>query len=402
MRLAIEGIATTQSALTINLPESTSKNFAYVAKQALLLARGGTAGNQVIVNVPVIPANTLRGRIRRIIADIVEARIIAMNQHLSLQSYSALRTGGMLLKNESKAFDVARFRQYVDHVVLGLLGGGPDMRPSRYIVRPGVPVSEVTRRCGLVPDMLLTSEVDIFATNSNDDNDDEADDDAPQDKKKRIGGIIGRTHAVRGDDVADMRDPAAERVVENYDSAVLEYNKELAENRKKRSASKDAESTKDTNGDADRAATQSQRMPYGYEYVVPGVPFFVKVETNPVLELTDAQAGCLIDAVDRLFRTPLGGRIRHGLGRFAVDGLRASIDGVDLGIDNLGNPSQPLAVNHDSHGLPVAREDLPERAQALVRAYRGEFERLTAAELEGMLAPKVAAKRKKTDDVEVA
>jgi len=84
------------------------------------------------VNLPVIPANTLRGSLRRAAARLIERSLIARGQVLSMAAFQGLEAGAVHGHPDGGDPTISQYRTESNDPYMGLFGGGPRMQSSRF------------------------------------------------------------------------------------------------------------------------------------------------------------------------------------------------------------------------------------------------------------------------------
>ena len=243
--------------------------------------------------VPIIPGNTIRGRIRRAVADIVLERLAG--ERISVKAMHVLRSGSTGAGNVDKNGATLEEMLFADaHPVIGLLGGGPRLFPSRLVTDTAVPLVSYVEHLlpGLFRDRVLAIRPIVR-------------DDGGR-VWPRLTAMVG---FVRRDDIAhfaaqmDMLDPAE----------VQAYLEEVAAKvARRRNGARDGETGEDAKV---RDVTVGTRQKL--EVVLPGLRFGFRVEVRGP---TPAQLGLTVRALERFAADArLGGWVRAGCGRFALD-----------------------------------------------------------------------------------
>lgn len=265
-------------------------------------ARNGEEGvlTTGLLEYPVLPANGLRGKIRRAAAAELEDVYVERGERVSWQTYQGMHSGAVTGIPSSDAVKLDQVQQMRDHVFVGTFGGGSHMQPSRLRVSTGVPPLEALYEIGLVPERWRD-----FAISNN--------------QAWRLCDIYC---GVRNDDLASFLDQRAENVVDDYNDVMLAQFAADTQRRatRKKSATADSPETKETD------PTRSLKGINAYQYVIPGVPFYVRFE---VVKATEAQCGMFLAALLRMLRLDprgIGGKSALGFGRFRHE-LRMVVDG---------------------------------------------------------------------------
>ena len=321
MDLRIEGLMTTASPLHISAPE---KNLRYDPGTGRFLrgAHGGfpctatrtqrarslfaaTETNPLgILRLPVIPAQGLRGRLRRLAAaDVEDALIAHQGEKVPFAVYQAMHSGAVTGNPDGGAppLDVAKSRR--DHFFAGLWGGGTQMVPGRLSVTGGRMVCEPLLELGAIPERYRDE--DLVPVGS-------------------VHQVFEALPVVRKDDALQFSDPRAMEVIDSYDQAMLDALGDQA-GRRARKARAGAEDAPAPDAPEEKETRGLQAFSYT-ETVVCGIPFYARFDLRSG---TPAQAGALLTALGRLLapgERHLGGRSAVGFGEFAFD-FSALVDG---------------------------------------------------------------------------
>ena len=101
--------------------------------------------------VPLIPANTIRGRLRRMSAQAILSHLEANGEKLTLPAWQGLQSGAIYGHPDSSVPSVEQMRADYESVYLGAWGGSSRMVPSVVYVGGALPVIDETINAGLVP-----------------------------------------------------------------------------------------------------------------------------------------------------------------------------------------------------------------------------------------------------------
>jgi CRISPR type IV-associated protein Csf2 len=262
------------------------------------------------VRIPVLPANGLRGRLRRCAArEVEDVLLLDHEERMSLNAYQALHCGAVSGTPRGDAADVATMRAMRSNVFVGLFGGGARMVPSRLRVSNGLAAVTGLVGLGAIPDGLVGDGI-------------------PTRSAFRLFHVVP---LVRNDDAGTYRDARAEVVIRDYDQEML---RAFAEDTQRRQKRKSQAEEVDNGGDK---LQRGVRAISAIETVAAGTPFYVRFDLP---RATQAQAGLLLMALQRLVRQEdggLGGKAATGYGAFghrlyiSVDSERAPLfDGQGL------------------------------------------------------------------------
>lgn len=256
--------------------------------------RRGVGGQE---RAPYIPANTLKNRLRRVAAKVVYDAIQKRGEKLSLETYHGMMCGAAT-GQPGKMQGLNEAREASTNPFLGIFGGGPRMAHGAIQVRPAFPIVQETISASIVPGKYAEqmSPLPLYACTT---------------------AVFFR----RVDDVLEFRDPYAERIIDNYEEAVREWQKAVGENaeaRKKQRAERQesGKTAGDKKGGAKKMSLQSFQA---REDVIPGIPFYFRL----TLDLTNvgmAGAGLLLQALNRfaLEDGQIGGKKSLGCGFFTA------------------------------------------------------------------------------------
>ena len=252
------------------------------------------------VKVPVLPANGLRGRLRRAAAAELEESFRSRDRYVTWQTYQGMHCGAVTGTPDGSAPRLDEVRAIRNNLFMGLFGGGQRLTPSRLKVSTALPVLEGLVELGAVPEAYK-------------------DDAIPNKEARRLMSVLP---IVRNDDLGQYTDPSAERVVENYDDVMqAEFLKDTARRADRARAAKDDEAQ----GEKKSETPRGLRALSAIQVITPGTPYYVRFNAY----CTEAQAGLLLHALLRLLQQHtggIGGKSAVGYGRFA-HALTLSVDG---------------------------------------------------------------------------
>ncbi|PIV35213.1 MAG: type IV CRISPR-associated protein Csf2 [Lysobacterales bacterium CG02_land_8_20_14_3_00_62_12] len=355
--IKIQGTLRTLSPLSVAVPGdrrvNLAGNFDSKGFPCTQIARMELPGNTEMgvdpVRLPVIPANTLRGGLRRSGADLIEQSLIARGEKISLSAFHSLRSGAPFGHPDKGNPNLAEIREAQTFAHLGVFGGGPRMLTGALRVDTGMPVTAAALDRGLVP------------------------------QSSQSESVSGRLDAVlwlrRADDAATfINHDMAQNVIRDYANTLDAWQVLIGPERHVDDPTDDDSSEK-------KAATKEIFRGIAgfnaYEVVLPGVPFAVRYDLDSDHE---ANAGFLMLALEAFANKQiLGGMKRLGYGRFALDLTVTFPDGS----------STPLLTRSESrHSLNAEH---PMIAQ-LVAAATKWLASLTSSEIERLLAPSETAR----------
>lgn len=285
--------------------------------------------------VPIIPASTWRGALRRGAARVIEDHVIEQGEKLSYQAYMGMHCGAVSGNPDGVSPSTDEIKGARHHVFYGIFGGGPRMLRGNLRVADSVPVTAEMIQRGFLTERLL--------------------DDALRGVRSR--NLYTVSPVVRKDDFMDGA-TSAEEVVTDFASTFDQAREQQVQRLIEKAGGADAAS-----GDTERGVrTLSYRQD-----VAAGVPFYFRAE----LHGTPAQVGLLLAALERRLPDGIGGRSAVGLGR-----LSGTLTVAERG----KAPVSVLAVeNGDITFLDGAAEYLDAQAEAVSS--------LSLAELESYMTP---------------
>lgn len=266
------------------------------------LKRDGTTWVKRTESVPEVPANSLRGRFRRLAAKRVFDLIRERDERLSVDAYHVL-TCGAATGQPDGAITLADADAGRKHPYFALFGGGPKMFRGNCRVGNGWPVCQATIELGAVPEGLAPS----FE-----------------------GEFTAVRPLVKKDDILLFADANITDTIENYEKAVAEWMDHLGIQKALRDG-KDVEEVVKKTG--------LQGL-FGIEEVLPGINFISEISILPTLN--DAAKGLLLlvlcdFATDGVF----GGKTNMGYGKIAVQAL---CDGEEVirSVDGIYEPNTDI------------------------------------------------------------
>lgn len=243
--------------------------------------------NGVVVTplVPVIPASTVAGKLRRAAADLIANSLVQRQLQISPDAYNVLTSGmsNTELKADEKTPEVLRMAR--KDAFLSLFGGTSFAMSAHSVIAEGWPIIGSTLSCLMTPPI---GDVQPFA------------------------GLSEMTEVppiVRKNDVADMQGKHLQDVV-GFDNLVAYAQAEgvnRSESKAKKAAKEDGKKT-------------DLRTLNAVEAVKTGVAFALRVE---VTAFDAAQLGLMLLAMQELLREgQVGGKAARGFGRFIATGSR--------------------------------------------------------------------------------
>jgi CRISPR type IV-associated protein Csf2 len=231
--------------------------------------------------VPVFPANDMRGRLRRLAAEVIFESLVTRNEKISLEVYHGM-TCGAVTDQPVKGLTFAAFGKSGVHPFLGLFGGGPRLVRSAVQFSPLWAITNTTLKAGIVP---MRYEADRVI-----------------DERHLLMPLFFR----RVDDALEFSTGSASLVVKGYSDAIVDW------------MLKEGSQKKDGEDETSRSALRIRTFS-AVQYVVPGTRFFfeARIDTS---RTGIASLGLLIHAIAALAnKQSIGGWARNGFGRFETD-----------------------------------------------------------------------------------
>lgn len=318
-----------------------------------------------MITDPVIPANTIRGGLRRKAATILEDALIANGERVDWRLYNAIRVGTPHGQLSTMSPTAKEHEQASGHVYAGLFGGGQAMYRSRLIINTAIPVSAEADAAGLLPPGTWVTE---------------AAGDEGSEKQQYGPRFRDRIFYRRFDDLKSLSDPNLERVLDDWITQIDEYQ------------ALTGRQLEDEEGGS-KATMRGLNTFTAMEIVRPGVPFGIDLEVAGEDEAGKARVGMALKAIEALANSRMGGWVRNGFGRMAWDLSLATPDGETVKV---------LSCAQGRHELNTSNELVAE----VVEAAEEKLEAVTAAELEKIFLngkdEKLAAARKRLREAEEA
>lgn len=276
--------------------------------------------------VPVIPATTWRGMLRRGAARVIEDHVIEnLGKKLSYSTYQGLHCGAISDKPDGVGPTTDEIRSARSHVFYGIFGGGPRMLQGMLRASDSLPVTSSLIEARLLPETLNDQALKGVYSRS----------------------LYSVSPVIRKDDFAGNVDGSSEaaEVVENFYEAYDAFRqKEVERKINNLKGGKEGES-----------GERGVRAMSFREDVAIGVPFNVRLE----LKGTRAQVGMLLAAIDRRLPDGVGGRSSLGFGR---------LSGVLYVVDQTGNRVEALGVTDGNTSILEGASDYMEAMTDAVSA----------------------------------
>jgi CRISPR type IV-associated protein Csf2 len=315
----------------------------------------------VNVRVPVIPANTWRGSLRRAAAERIKAALIRKKQRISLPAWSCLLNGAASGNPDSGALNIQDVVTATSNVYLGVFGGGPRFVHGGLSASISWPLVHALRDAGIInaaPDECISAFI-------------------PDTGSERVmHGLTSYYHLRRSDDLSFCRadsydhiEGGLERIADwlrlyhqRRDDDAVPAEGDAADGDE---GTKDTKRNKKTKGDAQARGTGTLTFA---EAISPGVPMSIRFDTHG---LTPAQNGLVLRALLDVFaKQRIGANGRLGFGRFGYSFLVEDDNG-----------SSEVRGGPDTHP-----QSLPDHLTAMLSAADEAIESLTATEIDAMFA----------------
>lgn len=298
MTFRITGTLTTLSPLTIGAPGAAKVGLdgkyspsgfplTKISRLSVPLVEAGEDA-RAADDVPVIPANTLRGLLRRAGASLIEASLVARGELLSLAAYNSLRSGSAFGNPDKAEPGIDEVQDAMATPPLGVFGGGPRMIPGSLRVDTGFPCTLEMQQRGIIAGHHALVE------------------------GRKLVSILWRK---RTDDAGSFVDvTGAGKVVRDYASAIDAWQTLMS------GATPEGDDDEDA-GEADKGGSKLRGIASltAFECVNPGVPFAFGLDLHSDYA---PNLGYLLLALETFVRQQkIGGNWRLGFGRFAVDAV---------------------------------------------------------------------------------
>lgn len=259
--------------------------------------------------VPVIPANTLGGKLRTAACELVETAIILNGKKLSPRAFNTLRKGSASTEMKRTEQTVHLAKYGANHPLIGIFGGTSYGIDANLVVHEGLPVTEDT--LPLLPAIPLAAEpVKDFA-------------------------LTDALPIVRKDALIDLTNPEHVAALVGVEEINAYHEAEMGRSVAKK-AKKDA-------GEAGKK--ESLRAIATVEAARAGLHFQLAFTLRA---RNDQQAGLFLLALKRLIDAgQIGGKAARGFGRFAVIASRVTVRDQDGNV--VESPLFGLRVEGDGY-----------------------------------------------------
>jgi CRISPR type AFERR-associated protein Csf2 len=250
-----------------------------------LVESNGDSKPLPFVELPFIPANSIRGRLRRFAADEIFQAIILQEKKITLGTLRGLLCGAVTGQPAGTCSVEDRLAS-AKHFYLGLFGGGPRLIQSSLSVCDSYPLIE--EAAGVVPHNLPLHPI-------------------------RARDITQARYYRKLEDLADYIRNGSDKVVDNFYAAASEYLAGLEGEQSKRAAERAEKPA------GEKTKKTGLKFFGAIEMVIPGVPFSFDLSVDTEF-IGLSGLGLLIQSISTFTKTQgLGGLSRVGFGRFDAD-----------------------------------------------------------------------------------
>ncbi|MBE7156970.1 MAG: type IV CRISPR-associated protein Csf2 [Rhodospirillales bacterium] len=322
------------------------------------------SGN-AFADVPVIPANDLRGRLRRCAARKVFDVLVGKNEQISLDAYHGM-TCGAVTGSPNGRLSFVEAAQATRHPFLGLFGGGPKMVRSALQVSTGWPILASTIFAGVVSEELQ-AEVPCPAHSE--------------------WLLTQRLFFRRIDDAIRFTDGHAETVVRDFGPEVSRWIESVSAVKKARVAVgaktakakvRNTSATTSLEEARDAGSPPPKRLQLqgfnALEFVVPGTRFLLEFHLEDAL-MRSGGLGLFLHALRELvLQQNLGGWTKNGFGRFELSQVMFR----QSGSEQFEHPLFAMGLNKGefNEDLPLIVDALDNWAEAAASLSAAEIEKL--------------------------
>jgi CRISPR type IV-associated protein Csf2 len=295
------------------------------------------------VDVPFFPANDLRGRLRRQARDVV----VDIVGKVSLNAHHGMSCGAVTGRPaKGNSVDINELRRNLDHVFLGLYGGGPRMVPSAYSVEDMLPIVGALVGDDDHPAQIPARYADRVPTSRY----------SSREEPRAVSNpneLLAYRHIFRVDDLIRASDTNLLAQVINLQEASEEWQGRLSTNRAAVGKAKDAKEKARADAKASGRKASVVALEPGesklsiatmsaVEVIISGTPMFFRATVRPH---NDAQFGLFLLSLAGLANAQnLGGWGRTGFGRFTPELTVYGRDGHVLGTALRQDPESKLWV----------------------------------------------------------
>jgi CRISPR type IV-associated protein Csf2 len=296
--------------------------------------------------IPVLPATTLRGMLRRQAAGLIQQVLLSKNLKISHDVYQAMHCGAVRRAPSGDLPEWEKMVQIMDHIFFGVYGGGARMTPSRLRVRDAYPCLDILAEHHIIP--KPDNETWLVPVKGPD----------------ALRDLLVVDQTVRRDDLLLGTDPMAPEIIAHYAEAYAQLVGDTLTRRKTRTSETETEEEDDP---TDRATVSTLVF---FEYIPPGTPFCARFHLR---RPTEAQAGFLIRTLMAFVEHgQIGAKKALGMGEFACLAAHVRTDGATFPIMQLVDgkpmwtPSGVLAACLDEADRALDALD-PENLEQVIR-----------------------------------
>lgn len=278
------------------------------------------------VRVPYIPGNSVRGRLRRSVVDMLKRSILTRGGRLSRDDYYLMTLGSPSTQVSKGHYSVERHQSVYEDLLLGIFGSTTDYS-SRLCTPDMVPILTETLACGIVPQRYESFVMPCKAWQ-----------------------LLAEFTLTTKDDLLHQKDEYAPMLVEDYAAVHADVVKATVNHALGKAAKE--------NGETPEAKKQTRDNIIGYEAIIAGTRFYCTVSARG---LTEAQVGVLALGLGAMAQQrPLGGNVRYGLGR--VSGP------LDMVLDGQRH-REALSLSPEGMGSSAALEGFTAAADSAIAQY---------------------------------
>lgn len=286
-----------------------------------------------VATLPVIPASTIRGMLRRAASSVIEDHFIHEKQTKipSYQVYMGMRCGAVSARPDGKPSSREEILSAHKNIFFGIFGGGPRMLKGALKAQSALPITVDTIESGFVSQEHFEHALKLRSNRD----------------------LLSYSQVIRKDDLLGGYAGAqrASEVLSDFESTYQNERDKLFENAALKAKNK---SDKKEGVESEVKAERGIQAMSFREDVATGVPFFF----NLAIDGTQAQVGLLVQALERMLNTGIGGRSSIGNGKTA--GSISVIDESGRSIKVLvSDPNFGYSVTDDaSEFLEAAYQDM--------------------------------------------
>lgn len=340
----------------------------------------------LIAEVPLVPSNSIRGRLHRASLAILTEALISRGEFISREAYQMLSNGGLVGGGAGNILSVGEILAARKHVHFGLWGGGPRLMPSSVVTCDLLPVCAETLASGRVPDSFKDFAPMIQVTIGEGDR---------QTTERQIAPawrLLSKRIFKRNDDMMTLNSQALTRLGvlgEDAEQQIAEYQAEQVGKREDRKSAKESTEGMDVRTLSDDMKASLKKTDITnfltMEVVSPGTVWPVDLRLNATS--TPAQIALFARSVEHFANEQrIGSFGRWGFGQFRAH-LTVTKEGEVIGTIRFNEST-------GNHELVFSDPSFDEALQADLRAVTGA-EINTWAKAVVKAAPSPTGKRSK-------